>query len=135
MQFAQALTFCFQGQMRSFGLHLCEIGEHRYLRLHGRNRAAWFDKKAGRDDTYNYLYSIQELDKIKQRVLALAKTSRSLTLVGNNHYQGKEVANVLQLKAMLSGGRTAFPPGVVARYPDTRPFARERENLLPGFGS
>ena len=34
-----------------------------YLRLHGRNTKAWFSK-AGRDDTYNYLYSKDEMDSI-----------------------------------------------------------------------
>ena len=47
----------------SFAMRETGIGEHAYLRLHGRNAAAWFDRKAGRDETYNYCYSEDELDE------------------------------------------------------------------------
>src|SRR5262245_51017252 len=35
-----------------------------YLRLHGRNSAAWFDPSAGRDQKYDYLYSPDEVREI-----------------------------------------------------------------------
>ncbi len=37
-----------------------------YLRLHGRNAAAWFAEDAGRDQRYDYLYSPAELDEHRQ---------------------------------------------------------------------
>jgi len=107
----------------SFNLHVCEVGGDRYLRLHGRNRAAWFDAKSGRDDTYNYLYPHNELGEIKERILKIAKTARSLTVVANNHYEGKEVANALQLKTMTIGRPVPFPEGIVAKYPEMKEFA------------
>ena len=104
----------------SFNLAASGVGEHAYLRLHGRNAKAWFSKGAGRDETYNYLYSKPEVQGIHARVLQIAKMSSSLTVVANNHYQGKEAANVLQLKSMLTGKRVPVPPPLEAKYPDLR---------------
>ena len=41
----------------SFSLRHCTVGDHAYLRLHGRNAKAWFSRGAGRDETYNYRYN------------------------------------------------------------------------------
>jgi len=101
----------------SFNLRICPVGQHAYLRLHGRNAKAWFDRKAGRDETYNYCYSRKELEDILDRAATLAKMTKSLTLVANNHYQGKEVVNALQLKATLANGRVPVPPGLSEKYP------------------
>ena len=101
----------------SFQLEECRVGTHGYLRLHGRNRAAWFDKKAGRDETYNYYYSPHELKDIKARAEALASSFRSLTIVANNHFRGKEVANALELKSLLAGTPVPVPPGLLQEYP------------------
>ena len=101
----------------SFQLRECRVGTNGYLRLHGRNRAAWFDKKAGRDETYNYYYSPQELKDIKARAVALASSFRSLTIVANNHFRGKEVANALELKSLLAGTHVPVPPGLLQEYP------------------
>ena len=108
----------------SFNLRECRVGINGYLRLHGRNAAAWFDKSAGRDETYNYLYSKKELEDIKDRALLLAQTYRSLTLVANNHFRGKEVANTLELKAMISGEKVDVPPGLLVEYPGLREIAK-----------
>jgi ABC-type Na+ transport system ATPase subunit NatA len=51
----------------SYTMPVSGIGRHAYLRLHGRNRAAWFDPEAGRDETYNYLYSAPELQGLADR--------------------------------------------------------------------
>jgi len=107
----------------SFNLRISPVGQHAYLRLHGRNTKAWFDKKAGRDETYNYNYSEQELAGIKERAVEIAKKSKSLTIVANNHYQGKEVANCLQLKAMLSGHKVPVPPRLREKYPHLKEIA------------
>ena len=101
----------------SFNLPHCDVGAHAYLRLHGRNRHAWFSREAGRDETYNYLYSGSEIDAIVQRAVRIASMSKSLTLIANNHYQGKEAVNALELKAKLSGDRVAVPPMLLQRYP------------------
>lgn len=104
----------------SFSLELCRVGVHRYLRLHGRNRKAWFDKKAGRDETYDYLYSPDELAHIQARLLALRQHAKSITVVANNHFRGKEVANTLELKSLATGTKVDVPPSLVLEYPRLR---------------
>jgi uncharacterized protein YecE (DUF72 family) len=114
----------------SFSLQECRVGRNGYLRLHGRNAKAWFDKKAGRDETYNYFYSAKEIDGIKERALSLAKTFRALTIVANNHYEGKEVANALQMKASLTGKKVPVPPALLSRYPDLKAIAAPVAGML-----
>ena len=114
----------------SFSLQECRVGPDGYLRLHGRNAEKWFDKKAGRDETYNYYYSAREIDGIKDRALSLAKTYRALTIVANNHYEGKEVANALQMKASLSGRKVKVPPALLGRYPDLKATAKPDAGML-----
>jgi uncharacterized protein YecE (DUF72 family) len=110
-----------------FNLAECRVGADRYLRLHGRNAAAWFDKTAGRDEVYNYHYSKAELEGIRRRAGALARDSRSLTVVANNHFQAKEVTAILQLKAMVTGRRVPVPPGLRAHYPELNEIAAPDE--------
>jgi len=95
----------------------CNIGRNAYLRLHGRNTKAWFNKQAGRDETYNYLYEAEELDQIVRRALKLAATSDTLTVIANNHYQGKEMVNALEIKARLAQKKVRVPPPLMKAYP------------------
>ena len=101
-----------------FALDVCPVGEDAYLRLHGRNRVAWYDRNAGRDETYNYDYSRKELEEIRDRALRLARRFRSTTIVANNHYHGKEVANALQLMALLGRKAVKAPEVLRRRYPN-----------------
>lgn len=109
----------------SFNLRACGVGKEAYLRLHGRNAKAWFSRGAGRDDTYNYLYSGTELDEIVDRAVEISGMSHSLTLVANNHFQGKEVANALQLKALATRSAVAVPPPLLDKYPSLRNIAAD----------
>lgn len=101
----------------SFSLIECVVGLDGYLRLHGRNRKAWFDRNAGRDETYNYLYNHEELAQIHTRLRTLARRYRAITVIANNHYRGKELANALELKALHTGSRVEVPPTLLAEYP------------------
>jgi uncharacterized protein YecE (DUF72 family) len=101
----------------SFNLRLCTIGRDAYLRMHGRNATAWFGKGSGRDETYNYLYDDREMGGLVARVRELAKMSATLTVIANNHYQGKEAVNALEIKARLAGGRVPVPPLLREKYP------------------
>jgi uncharacterized protein YecE (DUF72 family) len=87
---------------QSFNLQHCTVGRAGYFRMHGRNAEKWFSK-AGRDEVYNYLYNQQELATIKERLDSLGKAFESLTVIANNHYRGAELANALELKALVSG--------------------------------
>ncbi len=101
----------------SFNMQQCTVGKNGYFRMHGRNREKWFSK-AGRNETYDYYYNDRELAQIKNRLDALAKAFESLTVIANNHYQGAELANAIELKAMFSGEKQAVPEGLLKAYPD-----------------
>jgi uncharacterized protein YecE (DUF72 family) len=100
----------------SFNLQRCIVGEHGYFRMHGRNREKWFSK-AGRDETYDYYYNDDELSQIKGRVEGLAGAFKTLTVIANNHYRGAELANAIELKALLSGQKQPVPEGLLKVYP------------------
>lgn len=87
-----------------------------YFRLHGRNRASWFDANANRDARYNYLYDEAELSDIHERIKRAASPTRTHVVL-NNHFRGQAVANALQLKAMLEGKKVPAPPQLLACYP------------------
>jgi uncharacterized protein YecE (DUF72 family) len=101
----------------SFNLRMCTIGAQRYLRLHGRNRKNWFDHNAGRDQTYDYLYSGNELKGIAERAKKLTESAQSLTIVTNNHFKGQAVANILQLKSIITEKKVNVPPMLLYSYP------------------
>ncbi|MFW6457154.1 MAG: DUF72 domain-containing protein, partial [Planctomycetota bacterium] len=64
-----------------------------YMRLHGRNKEAWFSNDAGRDERYDYLYSPEELRGIQQAVEKTAEQVQKMFVIANNHYRGQAPAN------------------------------------------
>lgn len=101
----------------AFSLDACRVGSLGYLRLHGRNQEAWGKPGAKRDDVYDYLYSPSEVDGLVARVRTLAAAPGGAIVVANNHYQGKEVATALEVKAKLQGQPVAVPPLLRHAYP------------------
>lgn len=101
----------------SFNLQQCTVGKEGYLRMHGRNVEKWFSK-AGRDETYDYYYNEQELAQIERRIDGLSKAFESLTVIANNHYRGAELANAIELKALLTGQKQNVPEGLLRTYPN-----------------
>ncbi len=99
-----------------------------YLRLHGRNRAAWFDGKAGRDQRYDYLYDPHEIHELAAVARRLAQGHDETYVITNNHFSGKAVANALELSAELGDERPFAPPELVRAYPRltnvTRPLGQ-----------
>ncbi len=93
------------------------VGPVGYVRLHGRNAAAWFDRRAGRDERYDWLYAPDDLDRIAARVREAAAGGRRTYLVTNNHYGGKAVANALELKGRLAGTPPLAPETVRRAFP------------------
>lgn len=87
-----------------------------YMRLHGRNTAAWFTKST-RDERYDYYYSTEELKEIAARILQLASRGQTYTVIANNHYKGAAVANALELRFLLTGLKQVIPDRLLARYP------------------
>ena len=106
----------------SFNLQHCTVGRSGYFRLHGRNREKWFSK-AGRDETYDYYYNTEELAGMHDRIEKLAEAYEFLTVIANNHYRGAELANAIELKALLSGEKQPVPEGLLETYPNLASIA------------
>ncbi|MHC5035054.1 MAG: DUF72 domain-containing protein [Planctomycetota bacterium] len=87
-----------------------------YLRLHGRNYETWFDKDAGRDARYDYLYSDEELDELQAAVEEIAEQVERMFVIANNHYRGQAVATGLQLINRLTGEGVEYPGQVGELY-------------------
>jgi uncharacterized protein YecE (DUF72 family) len=119
--------------LRSLDLSLCAIdmpqaadsvppgawrtGPLGYVRLHGRNAAAWFDRKASRDEKYDDLYPATELREWTERIREIVAGADSTYVITNNHFGGSAVANAFQLLRMLTGGSAEPPPHLRARFP------------------
>jgi len=98
------------------------IGPHGYFRMHGRNAEKWFSKSP-RDEAYDYIYSGAELDDMLKKMKRLAEGCQTYTVIANNHYRGAELANAIQLKAMLTGIKKRFPEGLLIEYPELIEYA------------
>ncbi len=96
-----------------------------YVRLHGRNREAWFDPTAGRDAKYDYLYEDRELDEWVARIREIARASEKTYVFTNNHYRGQAPANALQIISKLQGRPVPVPPPLVETYPFLESVASE----------
>jgi uncharacterized protein YecE (DUF72 family) len=88
-----------------------------YIRLHGRNRQAWFDPQAGRDAKYDYLYEDGELDEWVARIRDIARQSEKTYVFTNNHYRGQAPANALQIISKIEGRSIPVPPPLLETYP------------------
>jgi uncharacterized protein YecE (DUF72 family) len=114
----------------AFSEHLPEdaptIGRLGYLRLHGRNAAAWFDPKAGRDARYDHRYAPAEVEHLAARASRIAAASERTLVVANNHYGGKAVAVALELKARLGGRPVPAPDTLLDAFPDLAPWTVRR---------
>lgn len=100
------------------------VGPLAYLRLHGRNREAWFDPRAGRDQRYDYLYDEQEVQELVKRVRSLAGERDETYVVTNNHFSGKAVANAIEILAGLEDESPLAPPPLLEAFPRLRKVAR-----------
>ncbi len=111
----------------SFDMQYCTVGKNGYFRMHGRNEEKWFDKNAGRDETYDYYYDKNEIAEIKKRIDRLALAFETLTVIANNHYRGAELANAIEIKALLSGQEQPVPEGLLRAYPNLAKIALQPE--------
>jgi uncharacterized protein YecE (DUF72 family) len=88
-----------------------------YVRLHGRNYQDWFREKAPRDDRYNYLYSLEELEPWITRIKEIAAKTKESYVITNNHFLGQAVVNALEIKATLTEERVPAPATLFQKYP------------------
>ena len=98
-----------------------------YVRLHGRNYSEWFDSD-NRNDRYNYLYKMSELENWKDRIENVAEKAQTTYVITNNHFESKAGVNALELKAMITGKRVPAPPTLIQKYPELRKFADPAED-------
>jgi len=101
-----------------------QTGPQGYLRIHGRNVAAWFDREAGRDQRYDYLYGRAEVAELARVARRLATGADETAVVTNNHFSGKAVANALELVAALDGRPPLAPVELVEAFPHLRAHVR-----------
>lgn len=101
-----------------------------YVRLHGRNSAAWFDSKAGRDEKYDYLYTADELAEWTARVTEINGRARKTFVIANNHYKGQAAVNGLELMAALTRDRVDVPEPLLHAYPRLKSISRSRYSLF-----
>jgi uncharacterized protein YecE (DUF72 family) len=94
-----------------------------YVRLHGRNYEHWFSSGDHPEERYNYLYSIEELKPWAERVSNIAQTAGVVFVITNNHFQGKAIANALQLISILRGAPVPVPEGLLEYYPQLAEIA------------
>jgi len=108
----------------SFDLKTSAGGDAGYLRLHGRNRKAWFASDLPPHETYNYNYSDAEIDDLAEQGETILSDVKTLTIVANNHYRGKAVSAAARLKAAMTREQVPVPPALLETYPELRAIAR-----------
>ena len=91
--------------------------------LHGRNYEHWFTSNEHPEERYNYLYSVEELKPWAERIANIARTAEVVFVVTNNHFQGKAIANALQLISILRGSPVPVPESLREHYPQLAEIA------------
>src|SRR5688500_18042886 len=118
----------FKKSIRPAALTTSPVG---YVRLHGRNYQNWFREKAPRDERYNYLYSLDELDPWLVRIKQVAKNTRETYVITNNHFRGQAVVNRSEIKAALMEERVPAPDPLFKQYPRLGESATKDEEERP----
>ena len=88
-----------------------------YVRLHGRNYQDWFREKAPRDNRYNYLYTLDELEPWITRIKEIAVKTKESYVITNNHFRGQAVVNALEIKSTLAESPVRAPAALFQKYP------------------
>jgi uncharacterized protein YecE (DUF72 family) len=107
---------------RSLGPTERAVGPVGYVRLHGRNYDQWFGASEPHE-RYNYLYRMDELEPWVERTRRIAERARVTFVIANNHFEGKGVANALEITHLLSGQPVPVPGTLQARYPELTAIA------------
>ena len=89
-----------------------------YVRLHGRNYEHWFTSNEHPEERYNYLYSQAELEPWAARIQNIAQRAEVTFVITNNHFQGKAIANALQLVSLLRNQPVRVPETLQEFYPE-----------------
>jgi uncharacterized protein YecE (DUF72 family) len=95
-----------------------------YVRLHGRNYEHWFTSNERPEERYNYLYGLDELHPWAERIGKMARAAEVVFVIANNHFEGKAIANALQLISLLHGPPVRVPETLRQRYPQLAEIAQ-----------
>jgi uncharacterized protein YecE (DUF72 family) len=110
--------------------HLPNVRGFYYMRLHGRNAAAWW-RHATSEDRYDYLYSADELREFSETADAARHLVKKLYLYTNNHFSAKSVANAAMIKHQLGEPvEGEYSPEFVARFPELAGVVRGVEKRV-----
>lgn len=82
-------------------------GSLAYVRFHGRNAAQWYNHQHAWQ-RYDYLYDEDELGEWVPKIRQLDQQVLRTLVLANNHYRGKSVVAMRQLRQLLGAGET--PP-------------------------
>ena len=115
----------FAKSIRPAALTTSRVG---YVRMHGRNYQDWFRDKAVRDERYNYLYSLDELDPWLVRIKQVAKQTRETYVITNNHFRGQAVVNAVEIKAALEEELVPAPGPLFKAYPRLKESALNEDD-------
>jgi uncharacterized protein YecE (DUF72 family) len=88
-----------------------------YMRLHGRNYQTWFQKDAGRDARYDYLYTRAEIKEVSGRIQTMKQEAQETYAITNNHFRGQALVNAIEILEELDAQPPAVPPLLAAAYP------------------
>ncbi|MBD3411074.1 MAG: DUF72 domain-containing protein [Ignavibacteriales bacterium] len=115
------------------------VGGKLYVRLHGRNRAAWgrsvADLAARRrgekptsdrdpNERYDYLYSPGELGEIAEEIKSALDGVKTAYVIFNNHPGGQALANAFEMIALLEDrARVDMPETIKHRFERLRKIA------------
>ena len=105
-----------------------------YIRLHGRNAAAWFAAGENAAGRYDYLYTEAELRPWVERARRMTDSAEEVFVIANNHYRGKAPANALMFKAMTEERKVAAPASLVKACRGLAPFAATPPAKRPAQG-
>jgi len=70
-----------------------------YFRFHGRNAEMWW--KGDSETRYKYLYSLNEIEELTQRIGEAAKETKLLFAFFNNHWRGYAPRNAVDMKRSM----------------------------------
>jgi uncharacterized protein YecE (DUF72 family) len=99
-----------------------------YLRLHGRNAAAWFAEDSNAAERYNYRYAEEELTALVAVAEGISRQARDTYLITNNHFRGQAALNALELRYHLHRAPIPVPSPLLAAYPELRQLAQPTED-------
>jgi uncharacterized protein YecE (DUF72 family) len=94
-----------------------------YLRLHGRNAAAWFAEEGDAAERYNYRYAGEEIEALRETAEIISRRARETYLITNNHFRGQAALNALELRYHLRRAPVPVPPPLLNAYPQLRSIA------------